>query len=767
MMIKKIITLAVMSTAIITRADYTCTTNGYTFCYVLDNSGAAAITKGARLFTGEELVLPAKIDGFAVDRLDTDSFTMITNCYYSTGRGKAFVEDGIKEIGHAAFYTDGPGWNQVCVPGSVTSFSGAWVFRKVGKVYWTISNEILNIDRYAFSIAPGQIQIVATCGVPNMLHDSCYLWSNFGYYYASGYSSGQTYYKCKRAYWEEWMNRGGADRFRGYVADDYTYGADSIVSFNVNGGTPISQRTYRQGSPYEELPVPVRDGYCFLGWYTEPYSGIGYPDGIRVTVDDAVAAPSETLYAHWQAMAPVATVTPYSGVYDGNGHQIDVEVSSPTSGYQIEYALAEEGPYSASLLLTNACDTSMWCRIVFDGVAITNSSKVTVVPRPVTLTAANLTKPYDGTPLALTAADIEAEGLVAGESFVYSDFAVRTEPGQTPATFTYTSGVNTKLENYAVTVTPGRMLTIIAPPLKVTGVTAQQRYPWNGLVDITVTLSGAENDVANADFSFVATNKATKTEIPIASLSCNGTPSGSGTSWTQKFIWNASNDVTGDMVADIELSVEAKNGVGGVQLWENGPCWAECNVGATKPEESGYYFWWGDTVGYTRNANNDGWVSVKDGTSFSFSSDNCPTYGKNNSALRSAGYIDATGNLVAAHDAATAHLGAPWRMPTDAEFQALIDNCTTTWTTRNGVSGRLVTGKGVYASKSIFIPAAAYGDDSYLHYLGSHGYYWSSTPNSDSSSSAWFLYFHSGYFYRGNRNRYLGQSVRPLRGFAQ
>ena len=39
----------------------------------------------------------------------------------------------------------------------------------------------------------------------------------------------------------------------------------------------------------------------------------------------------------------------------------------------------------------------------------------------------------------------------------------------------------------------------------------------------------------------------------------------------------------------------------GVQLWANGPYWAECNVGASKPEEYGYYFWWGDTVGYTRS----------------------------------------------------------------------------------------------------------------------------------------------------------------------
>ena len=80
----------------------------------------------------------------------------------------------------------------------------------------------------------------------------------------------------------------------------------------------------------------------------------------------------------------------------------------------------------------------------------------------------------------------------------------------------------------------------------------------------------------------------------------------------------------------------------------NGPYWVECNVGATKPEEYGYYFWWGDTVGYKRNASDDGWVSVKDGAEFSFSSENCPTYNKDNTQLQSDGYIDATDNLAAA-----------------------------------------------------------------------------------------------------------------------
>ena len=98
----------------------------------------------------------------------------------------------------------------------------------------------------------------------------------------------------------------------------------------------------------------------------------------------------------------------------------------------------------------------------------------------------------------------------------------------------------------------------------------------------------------------------------------------------------------------------------------------------------------------------------------------------------------------------------------------MINKCDTEWTSRNGVSGRLVKGRGAYASKSIFLPAAGTGYDSNLGYLGSDGDYWSSTPCSDISYTAWRLYFGSGNFRRGSNNgRRDGQSVRPVRGFAK
>ena len=75
------------------------------------------------------------------------------------------------------------------------------------------------------------------------------------------------------------------------------------------------------------------------------------------------------------------------------------------------------------------------------------------------------------------------------------------------------------------------------------------------------------------------------------------------------------------LVAAFATSEEAHEKV---QLWEGGPYWATTNVGAEEPWEYGYYFWWGDTVGYKRE--NGAWVA-SDGSSsdFSFSEGRTPT----------------------------------------------------------------------------------------------------------------------------------------------
>ena len=209
-----------------------------------------------------------------------------------------------------------------------------------------------------------------------------------------------------------------------------------------------------------------------------------------------------------------------------------------------------------------------------------------------------------------------------------------------------------------------------------------------------------------------------------------------------------------------------------VQLWENGPYFATCNVGANEPQEPGYYFWWGDTVGYTNSGS--AWLSVKDGTtSIKFSSSDATagqTYNHDNTWLTDNKWIDGSGNLVVSDDAATnrdaarAHLGAPWRMMTKEELDALVANCTNEWTTLNGVYGRKVTGKGAYASNSIFFPANGYGKDSGLDNAGTEGNYWSSTPDQSTICNAWYFVFTPSQVVRGCYDgRFIGHAVRPVR----
>ncbi len=205
---------------------------------------------------------------------------------------------------------------------------------------------------------------------------------------------------------------------------------------------------------------------------------------------------------------------------------------------------------------------------------------------------------------------------------------------------------------------------------------------------------------------------------------------------------------------------------GKVQLWEDGPYWAETNIGAENPEDYGYYFWWGDTVGYKREG--DAWVA-SDGSSrnFEFDVENTPTYGKDIDKLKNEGWITEDGVLAPKHDAAHVHWGGNWRMPTKQELDDLNEKCDWKWTTKNGVNGYIVRGRGGYTSASIFLPCAGRGNGTSLYPAGSLGFYWSSVPHSDDTNS-WLLDFSSSdhatfsYIYR-----YGGLSVRPVQGFTK
>jgi len=224
-------------------------------------------------------------------------------------------------------------------------------------------------------------------------------------------------------------------------------------------------------------------------------------------------------------------------------------------------------------------------------------------------------------------------------------------------------------------------------------------------------------------------------------------------------IWNAGTDwpnKKGDVKAIVTATKEDPTiSHGKVQLWEGGPYWADRNVGASAPEDYGLYFWWGDTTGHRPS-----------GTTFAFSFDesNCPTYGKNASTLRNEGWITTDGVLASAHDAAHMKWGGGWRMPTSQEMDNLARMCDWTWTTMNGVLGCIVRGRGIYASNSIFLPAAGRGYRTSLD--AGFGSYWSSVPDPDNSNYSWRIFFNSAgdHGTYGSRRVY-GRSLRPVQGF--
>jgi uncharacterized protein (TIGR02145 family) len=179
----------------------------------------------------------------------------------------------------------------------------------------------------------------------------------------------------------------------------------------------------------------------------------------------------------------------------------------------------------------------------------------------------------------------------------------------------------------------------------------------------------------------------------------------------------ASGKINGHEYVDLGLSVK----------------WATCNVGASSPEEYGNYYAWGETT-----------------TKSDYSSSNSKTYGKRINDIKGK----------SKYDAAQTNWGGDWRMPTKEEMRELIDKCTWTWTTQNGVNGYKVTSKT--NGNSIFLPAAGVRYGSSLHDAGSDGYCWSSTPYGSGSDYAYSLYFYSRdhyVYYYGHSN---GRSVRPV-----
>ena len=207
----------------------------------------------------------------------------------------------------------------------------------------------------------------------------------------------------------------------------------------------------------------------------------------------------------------------------------------------------------------------------------------------------------------------------------------------------------------------------------------------------------------------------------------------------------ADEDADGIEVVDLGLSVK----------------WASCNLGASKPEDYGDYYSWGETTtktDYTEEAYKffNGW------------SESRIQYSKY-VAFPEYGTVDNKLQLDPSDDAAHVILGGKWRMPTGEEFQELFDNCIWTFQSRKGVWG--FEAKSSVNGNSIFFPLAGFRYKKPTPTaVGEEVSYLSSSLYTDTSSG----YIRGGCIVLDMDDspdmgvvfgsRYIGSPIRPVKG---
>ena len=182
----------------------------------------------------------------------------------------------------------------------------------------------------------------------------------------------------------------------------------------------------------------------------------------------------------------------------------------------------------------------------------------------------------------------------------------------------------------------------------------------------------------------------------------------------------------------------------------SGTKWACCNVGATTPEEQGYYYSWGET----KEKDQYDWTTYIhcDG-----SMDTCHDLGS-----------DIAGTE---YDVAHVQWGGSWVMPSKDQIQELIDNCSYVWTSMNDRMGGFFTGSN---GSTIFLPEVWIREDCIGESKNSSsnivadpmpesGSYWSSTPNQTYSWSAnYLIIYNNGVNSGSGALRRDGLTVRPV-----
>ncbi len=156
-----------------------------------------------------------------------------------------------------------------------------------------------------------------------------------------------------------------------------------------------------------------------------------------------------------------------------------------------------------------------------------------------------------------------------------------------------------------------------------------------------------------------------------------------------------------------------------------GVLWATVNVGAGTPEDLGGYYAWGETSAIQSEYS---WVD------YDFYTGGAYHEGDKGSLMSKYNALDEFTTLLPGDDAAYSDWSKECRMPTKAEFEALITQCTWTW--NEAKSGWDIAATN---GNKIFLPGCPYKDGVKTFGSTNDYLYWTSTLSDETAQNAYYL----------------------------
>ena len=242
------------------------------------------------------------------------------------------IPEGVRKIGQKAFN----GCSQltsITIPSTIenmnTAFSGNTALTHV-----TLTNGISEISSSAFKDCTGLTEIKIPTSVNEIRQDA----------FNGCINLSDVKYNGHKTDWDKVTVKTGNDTLTSRVQ----YLCD--INFDLDGGTINGSDTmatqtvysneklgtakrYPNDQPFVVPTDPVREGYTFLGWYTQAEGGIKY------TFTEAVSS-NITLYAHWNAHSHTVTLendeNKETNSYD-YGSSVSVPTPTKKTGYNFNH----------------------------------------------------------------------------------------------------------------------------------------------------------------------------------------------------------------------------------------------------------------------------------------------------------------------------------------------------------------------------------------------------------------------------------------------